>query len=576
MRTVPARFVAALTLTLCLGLAHGRADKPQTSSQAIYCRTLRGTALVLVKPQGKLIAAGSGWVADARRRLLVTNHHVVKNQEAVWVVFPAYRGARVIAEKTYYFKNVRPIRGKVLDSDPARDLAVIQLETLPRGVRALRPAPRSPDPGQTLHSLGNPGASAAFWVYTKGAVRTVVRRQIPYDNGQQLVDTTVIETTSPNNPGDSGGPVVDDRGRVVGVTSGGNEAARLVSFCIDVTVVKKFLGEVRALQNPRTAPPRAFLLRGNRYNARRLYDRAVADFNLALRHRRAGSRLRAVIYRQRGLALYNQGACDRALADLGRALRLNPKDAAAFNIRGHALRRLGKLDQAVGSYSRAIELQPRLAYLYQNRGGAYMAKRSYEEAIADFSKSLELAPAARLALLNRGVCFYRRRDYPRALADLNGAIRSFPRHPYAYYWKGATHEALDLFGKAQADYRQAIKLAPKLAKAIPLHNHFHLKLVNKSGQTLKVYLRYETWSAAAKGWQWLPGGPGETLVIELAPGASVDVHASGSRIAARKLRFWAVGEKGGKWFHWKDRDLVLVKDGYRSFKRWTYNYNFLP
>jgi len=55
-----------------------------------------------------------------------------------------------------------------------RDLALIQLEgAIPTEARSLKLSKESPSPGQRVHSVGNPGASGALWVYTPGSVRQV-------------------------------------------------------------------------------------------------------------------------------------------------------------------------------------------------------------------------------------------------------------------------------------------------------------------------------------------------------------------------------------------------------------------
>ena len=60
-------------------------------------------------------------------------------------------------------------------------------------------------------------------------------------------ESMVVETTSPLNPGDSGGPVVNDRGELVAVTEGGSSAAmNTISILIDVSeVIEPSLSPIR-------------------------------------------------------------------------------------------------------------------------------------------------------------------------------------------------------------------------------------------------------------------------------------------------------------------------------------------
>jgi hypothetical protein len=71
-------------------------------------------------------------------------------------------------------------------------------------------------------------------------------------------EAKVIETDSPTNPGDSGGPLLNDKGELVGVTQGGATNAQLVSTFVDVSEVKQLLAtrpvrELRAEKPAETA-----------------------------------------------------------------------------------------------------------------------------------------------------------------------------------------------------------------------------------------------------------------------------------------------------------------------------------
>jgi S1-C subfamily serine protease len=124
-------------------------------------------------------------------------------------------------------------------------LALIELDQVPEDARALRLAPQSPKPGQRVHSIGNPGASDALWLYTQGTVRQVYLRSFVID-GQLEVRARVVETQSPINPGDSGGPVVNDQGELVAIVESAYGAQpgkdiRLISTFIDVSEVKHLI-----------------------------------------------------------------------------------------------------------------------------------------------------------------------------------------------------------------------------------------------------------------------------------------------------------------------------------------------
>ncbi len=192
------------------------------------------------------LATGSGTLIDANRRLVLTNYHVVEENPRATLYFPEYRDGRPIPERNYYTDRAKRlgVRGKVIALDKSADLAVIQLDATPDGVKAIAVAARSPEPGELVHSIGNAGKSGALWGYVNGTVRQVYRKKWEAALSKTKVarfEAQVIETDTPTNPGDSGGPLLNDKGELVGVTQGGALNASLVSFFVDASEVKRLL-----------------------------------------------------------------------------------------------------------------------------------------------------------------------------------------------------------------------------------------------------------------------------------------------------------------------------------------------
>lgn len=205
----------------------------------IYRKAARATALVRVKT-GKTSGLGTAWVVDREKGLLITNHHVIHEASDVRVHFPIIRGGRIVAERDLY-KKEPPLSARVLASDLGCDLALLQLVKMPPEIGELKLAAHSPEPGERVHSVGNPAASSAFWVYSQGFVRQVVHQRIPFPG--QVLDTLFVEIQSPINPGDSGSALVNDRGEVVGVVAMTNQNAQLLALAVDVTQVRHFLNQ---------------------------------------------------------------------------------------------------------------------------------------------------------------------------------------------------------------------------------------------------------------------------------------------------------------------------------------------
>jgi hypothetical protein len=96
--------------------------------------------------------------------------------------------------------------------------------------------------------------SERYWVYTEGKVRQVYRKNMRFASGL-FVKARVVETQAPINPGDSGGPVVNGDGELVGVASSYRLDAQLISNCIDVTEVRRFAERTREALAERAAWP---------------------------------------------------------------------------------------------------------------------------------------------------------------------------------------------------------------------------------------------------------------------------------------------------------------------------------
>jgi HEAT repeat protein/S1-C subfamily serine protease len=199
---------------------------------------------------------GSGALIDRDRMLVLTNEHVAPAEAVeLKVLFPQYDAmGNVDANPTHYsFEAPSAIPAKLLAKpDKRRDMAIIQLESLPKtpAPLALPISSHSARPGQNVYAIGGkPKGNAGLWGSNTGVVRQIAPLEWTYD-GVYLRSADVVQTTMPINPGDSGGALVDDRCALVGVNNmykpsrvevGENnvkiDETRLVSTHIDVMEV---------------------------------------------------------------------------------------------------------------------------------------------------------------------------------------------------------------------------------------------------------------------------------------------------------------------------------------------------
>ncbi|AEJ61344.1 PDZ/DHR/GLGF domain protein [Spirochaeta thermophila DSM 6578] len=159
-------------------------------------------------------AIGSGFFIDDRGHLL-TNYHVIHSE-----VDPSYEGySRVFVRLPS--RPEEKIPAKVLAYDTVFDLALLKTEVdvpvvLPLSLR------EGFSPGEKLFAVGSPGGLQS--TLTSGIISALHRPFL------ELGD--VLQVDVPVNPGNSGGPLLDERGEVVGVIFAGVEDFEGINFAI--------------------------------------------------------------------------------------------------------------------------------------------------------------------------------------------------------------------------------------------------------------------------------------------------------------------------------------------------------
>jgi tetratricopeptide (TPR) repeat protein len=155
------------------------------------------------------------------------------------------------------------------------------------------------------------------------------------------------------------------------------------------------------------------------------HDRAISLFTSAIDGGDLNRPNLALAYHYRGVEYLKTNRYDEAIADLDRAIMLEPvKLPAAYSDRGIAYRRKGDYAKAIADYTQAIQVWPDWHDWYFNRGLAYAANRQYDEAIADFGRALYYRPDLVIAYIARGDAYLALGRKPEALADYQRARRN--------------------------------------------------------------------------------------------------------------------------------------------------------
>jgi S1-C subfamily serine protease len=184
---------------------------------------LRPAVVNLRVDRGPHGGSGSG-VLFAPDGLLLTNHHVVHGAETVRI----------------RLHDGTEMGGRVLGEDPWTDLAVVRADgnSLPVADFGDSAALKV---GQLVVAIGSP---LGFESTVTAGVVSALGRTLRSMSGH-LVDN-VIQTDTALNPGSSGGPLVDSRGRVVGINTAVVQPAQGLCFAIPVDTAKTVVPQLLA------------------------------------------------------------------------------------------------------------------------------------------------------------------------------------------------------------------------------------------------------------------------------------------------------------------------------------------
>ena len=137
-------------------------------------------------------------------------------------------------------------------------------------------------------------------------------------------------------------------------------------------------------------------------------------------------------YIKRGNAYSYIGEYDKAITDFDQAIRLKPHYAKAYYNRGNAYRDKVDFDEAIKNYTKAIELKSDYAEAYYNRGKLYNEVDEYDKAIEDFSAVIRLEPERVDAYNYRATVYRDKGDHDKAIEGFSDVLELYPNDVEAY------------------------------------------------------------------------------------------------------------------------------------------------
>jgi len=167
---------------------------------------------------------GSGFILN-KEGLILTNNHVIDNAQKVEVT---------LSDKHQY-------KATVVTVDKGHDLALVKIDAPNLVPATLAETSTGLTVGQRVYAIGNPfGLSGTM---TRGIISAI--RSVRGPEGNPIEDA--IQTDASVNPGNSGGPLLNSRGEVIGITtmiaSNGAEQSSGIGFAIPINTAKAVLDD---------------------------------------------------------------------------------------------------------------------------------------------------------------------------------------------------------------------------------------------------------------------------------------------------------------------------------------------
>lgn len=170
-------------------------------------------------------------------------------------------------------------------------------------------------------------------------------------------------------------------------------------------------------------------------------------------------------YNFRSIDRANANNYEGALADLNKAIEIEPRDQFYFN-RAYTKTILKDYAGAITDFDSAIELEYRLSEAYYERGFCKSQLEKVDSAIIDYTKAIEVNNKNLNAYNSRAVLYYHLKKLPEAIKDLDKVIELDPNSAEMYFNRGSIKKEIgDLDGTCE-DWVKAYKLGLKRVRQL--------------------------------------------------------------------------------------------------------------
>lgn len=339
-RKVLLHFTAWGLLLCCMMITTAAQATEQIAEKALAATVY----LEMTDTEGQILGFGSGFLVEQNQ--VATNLYIVEG---------AAKGT-----VTQGGKPTKYIIEGMSATDEENGLALLRVETLSGEPLALGDSD-AVTASEAVYVVGNPKGFEG--VFSNDTVSGL------YEN---MGAKKRFQMTGLIHPGNSGGPVLNTRGQVIGISLITLESGQNRNLVIPSNDLKGLL-----TQSGETKP----LWQGKQS-------------------------VSAETYLRRGYAKYRLDQYQAAIADYDAAISLKPDFVSAYYFRGTAKRSLGDYKAAIEDYSTAIDLKADFALAYYFRGTIRGDLGEHFIAIQDYNKAIDANPDYAFAYLRRGIANY--------------------------------------------------------------------------------------------------------------------------------------------------------------------------